>query len=83
MLMVGNVILLQAALDFVGIGDADRMSWGAMLHNGQHFIRDGWWMVVFPSLAMALLVLAMNIIGDDLNSTLNPTSRSTSGKRPV
>ena len=72
MLTVGSVILLQAALDFIGIGDANRISWGSMLHNGQHFIRDGWWMVVFPSLALALLVLSINILGDALNTALNP-----------
>ncbi len=75
-LMIGGVVLLEAALDFIGIGDANRVSWGAMLHNGQHFIRDGWWMVVFPSLALALLVLALNIVGDALNSALNPKARS-------
>lgn len=76
MLTVGSVILLQAALDFIGIGDADRISWGSMLHNGQHFIRDGWWMVVFPSLALALVVLSINILGDALNTALNPKTRA-------
>lgn len=75
-LMIGGVILLEAALDFIGIGDADRISWGAMLHNGQHFIRDGWWMVAFPSLALALLVLALNVVGDALNVGLNPKARA-------
>ncbi|MEJ7624406.1 MAG: ABC transporter permease [Pyrinomonadaceae bacterium] len=75
MLTVGSVILLQAALDFIGIGDADRISWGSMLHNGQHFIRDGWWMVVFPSLALALVVLSINILGDALYTALNPKTR--------
>jgi len=69
---VGGVILLEAALDFIGIGDANRVSWGAMLHNGQHFIRDGWWMVVFPSLALAVLVIALSIVGDALNVELDP-----------
>ncbi|MBA3441688.1 MAG: ABC transporter permease, partial [Pyrinomonadaceae bacterium] len=75
-LMVGGVILLEAALDFIGIGDTNRISWGAMLHNGQHFIRDGWWMVAFPSLALALLVLAINIVGDALNVALDPKARA-------
>ncbi len=75
-LMVGGVILLEAGLEFVGIGDANRISWGYMLHNGQHFIRDGWWIIAFPSLALAALVLALNIVGDALNSALNPKTRS-------
>ena len=76
-LMIGTVILLEAALDFIGIGDASRVSWGAMLHNGQHFIRDGWWMIVFPSLALAVLAIALNIIGDALNSALDPKAKVT------
>jgi len=75
-LMVGGVILLEAGLEFVGIGDANRISWGYMLHNGQHFIRDGWWIIAFPSLALAALVLALNIVGDALNSALNPKARA-------
>ncbi|MCY7346705.1 MAG: ABC transporter permease [Pyrinomonadaceae bacterium] len=75
-LMVGGVILLEAGLEFVGLGDANQISWGYMLHNGQHFIRDGWWIIAFPSLALAALVLALNIVGDALNSALNPNAKS-------
>jgi len=75
-LMVGGVILLEAGLEFVGLGDANQISWGYMLHNGQHFIRDGWWIIAFPSLALAALVLALNVVGDALNSALNPKTRS-------
>ena len=75
-LMVGGVILLEAALDFIGLGDANHISWGFMLHNGQHFIRDAWWIIVFPSLALAALVLSLNVVGDALNSALNPKTRS-------
>ena len=71
-LTVGGVILLEAALSFIGIGDANHISWGYMLHNGQHFIRDGWWIIAFPSLALASLVLALNVVGDAFNAALNP-----------
>jgi peptide/nickel transport system permease protein len=74
-LMIGNVILIEAGLEFVGLGDANQISWGYMLHNGQHFIRDGWWIIAFPSLALAALVLSLNIVGDALNSALNPKTR--------
>jgi len=75
-LMVGGVILLEAGLEFVGLGDANQISWGYMLHNGQHFIRDAWWIIAFPSLTLAALVLALNVVGDALNSALNPKTRS-------
>ncbi len=75
-LTIGGVILLEAGLSFIGIGDAKHISWGYMLHNGQHFIRDAWWMIAFPSFALALLVLALNVVGDAFNTALNPKSRS-------
>lgn len=71
-LMVGGVILVEAGLEFIGLGDANRMSWGYMLHNGQHFIRDAWWMLLFPTLAVSSLVLALNVVGDALNRALDP-----------
>ncbi len=74
-LTVGGIILIEAGLEFVGLGDANHISWGYMLHNGQHFIRDGWWIIAFPSLALAVLVLALNVVGDALNSALNPKTR--------
>jgi peptide/nickel transport system permease protein len=74
-LKVGAIILLEAGLEFLGLGDASHMSWGYMLHNGQHFMRDAWWMIAFPGLAVSLLVLALNLIGDELNRMLNPKLR--------
>jgi peptide/nickel transport system permease protein len=71
---VGRVILLEAGLEFLGLGDQSRISWGYMLHNGQHFLRDAWWMALFPLLAISLLLVAINVIGDELNRRLNPRS---------
>ncbi|CAN5661159.1 ABC transporter permease [soil metagenome] len=80
MLMVGQVIILQAGLEFIGIGDAANINWGTMLHNGQHFIRDGWWIIAFPTAALVLLVLSLNIVGDALNIFLNPQTRTAAIK---
>ncbi len=74
-LMVGGVMLVEAGLSFIGLGDANHISWGYMLHNGQHFIRDAWWMVFFPTLALSSLVFALNRVGDALNLALDPKSR--------
>ncbi len=74
-LMVGGVILVEAGLEFIGLGDSRYMSWGYMLHNAEHFVRDAWWMVFFPTLAVSLLVLALNAVGDALNRALDPKSR--------
>jgi peptide/nickel transport system permease protein len=82
-LTIGNIILIEAGLEFVGLGDPNHISWGYMLHNGQHFIRDGWWIIAFPSLALAALVLSLNIIGDALNSALNPKTRGANIDKAV
>ena len=70
--MVGGVILLEAGLEFVGIGDANRISWGYMLHNGQHFMRDAWWIALFPIAAITLLLISINVVGEALNDALDP-----------
>ena len=74
-LMIGGVILVEAGLSFVGLGDANQISWGYMLHNGQHFIRDAWWIIFFPTLAISLFVLSLNAVGDALNHALDPKSQ--------
>ena len=82
-LMVGGVILVEAALEFIGIGDGNYMSWGYMLHNGEHFIRDAWWVMFFPALAVSLLVLALNTVGDALNRALDPKARIVNLDKPA
>lgn len=74
-LMVSAVILVEAGLSFIGLGDPNYISWGYMLHNGQHFMRDAWWLIFFPTLAVSLLVFAINAVGDGLNRALDPRSR--------
>jgi len=82
-LMVGGVILVAAALEFVGLGDSSRISWGYMLHNGEHFMRDAWWVLFFPALAVSLLVFALNAVGDALNRALDPRSRIEHMDKPA
>jgi peptide/nickel transport system permease protein len=82
-LKVGGIILVEAALEFLGLGDANHISWGYMLHNGQHFMRDAWWMIAFPSLAISLLILALNVVGDELNRALNPKLRFQQAKETM
>jgi peptide/nickel transport system permease protein len=68
----GSVILLEAGLSFLGLGDPDVVSWGYLANNAQRFIRVAWWMVLFPGAAIALAVLGFNLVGDALNDALNP-----------
>lgn len=82
-LMVGGVILVEAGLEFIGLGDSSYISWGYMLHNGAHFMRDAWWMILFPALAVSLLVLSLHVVGDALNQALDPKARVAHLDKPA
>jgi peptide/nickel transport system permease protein len=71
-LMVGSAILLESAISFLGLGDPNRMSWGYMIGASRDVIRIAWWNSAFPGLAIALTVLAINLVGEGLNDALNP-----------
>lgn len=71
-LEVGRAILTEASLSFLGLADANNPSWGFMLGYAQVLIRQAWWLSVFPGLAILLVVLGFNLIGDGLNDVLNP-----------
>ncbi len=62
----GGAILAEAGLSFLGLGDPSVMSWGTMLGAAQHFVREAWWMSLFPGLAVMLTVLGCNLVADSL-----------------
>jgi len=69
---VAQAILLEASLGFFGLGDPNLVSWGGMLNGAQAYLREAWWMSVFPGLGIALAVVGFNLIGDGLNDAINP-----------
>jgi peptide/nickel transport system permease protein len=71
-LEVSQAILLAAGLSFIGLGDPQQVDWGSMLNLAQPFLRDAWWMWVFPGGGIVLAVWSLNIVGDVLNDKLNP-----------
>lgn len=72
-LFVAMAILQAAGLSFIGLGaQPPTPEWGAMLSTGQNYIRDAWWMSVFPGLAIAVTVLSLNLLGDGLRDALDP-----------
>lgn len=70
---IARAILAESGLSFLGIGDANRPSWGALLNQAQPYIASAWWMALFPGLCIFLVVLAINMLGDSLNDALNPS----------
>ncbi len=73
---VATAIIVGASLSFLGLGaQPPTPEWGAMLNDGRGFIRTGWWLTVFPGLAIMLTVLSINLIGDGLRDMLDPRMR--------
>ncbi len=74
----GLMVLFEAGLSFLGLGVQPPMaSWGAMLSTGRNYLATAWWIATLPGLCLFLLVLAVNLIGDDLRDRFDP--RSTGG----
>jgi len=68
-----NAILDVAALGFLGMGaQAPSPEWGTMLADAREFVTSAWWIVTFPGLAILVLVLAINLMGDGLRDALDP-----------
>lgn len=70
-LMVAGAILLESGLSFLGLGDPNMMSWGYMVGSARTALRQAWWIAVVPGAAIALTVLALNLVGEGLNDGLN------------
>ena len=70
-------ILTEATLSFLGVGaPPTKPSLGALIRIGQDFLFAGeWWIVIFPGIALAILVLAVNLLGDWMRDALNPKLR--------
>ncbi|MDN5351886.1 MAG: peptide/nickel transport system permease protein [Clostridiales bacterium] len=70
---IAIAILSAAALSFLGLGVQPPMpEWGSMLSNGRAYIRDYWWVVTFPGVAIMATVFAFNLFGDGLRDALDP-----------
>lgn len=75
-LFVPSMIMFSAALSFLGLGvQAPQAELGLMISEGRGFIDSAWWLSVFPGIALAVIVLAMNSLGDWLRDHLDPTQR--------
>ena len=77
--VVGQAIISEATLSFLGLGVQEpRPSWGGMLGgNAQRHIEDAPWLVIFPGLALALVVFAFNMFGDALRDVFDPRLRGS------
>jgi peptide/nickel transport system permease protein len=72
---IAGAILTESGLSFLGLGDPNAVSWGWLLNDALRTYDIAWWMSFFPGVAIALTVIAFNLISDGLNDSLNPRLR--------
>lgn len=75
-LLIGQAILLEAGLSYLGLGDRNQISLGVLLFDAQYIMRSAWWATTFPGVMIFIVVLATNLVGDGLNDVMNPRSRN-------
>src|SRR5262249_12248141 len=68
----GTVVLMEAGLAFIGLGDPSAISWGYLANNAQRLLRVAGGVALFHGLAIPLAVLGLNLLGDALNDLLDP-----------
>jgi peptide/nickel transport system permease protein len=72
----GLMVLFEAGLSFLGLGvQPPTASWGAMLSTGRNYLATAWWIATFPGVCLFLLILAINLIGDNLRDRFDPRSQ--------
>jgi peptide/nickel transport system permease protein len=75
-LSIAAAIIAEAALSFLGLGQQPPFpSWGSMLNAAQRFLSNAPWMAIWPGLAIFLVVLSLNLVGDGLRDALDPRER--------
>ena len=75
-LSIAEAIIAEASLSFLGLGQQPPSpSWGSMLNSAQRFLTQAPWMAIYPGVAIFLVVLAFNLVGDGLRDALDPRSQ--------
>ena len=75
-LQVGNLVLAESVLSFLGVGiPPPTPSWGSMVADGRNYLSTAWWISFFPGMAILLIVFSMNFFGDWLRDRLDPRLR--------
>jgi peptide/nickel transport system permease protein len=75
-LRVGQLILAEATLSFLGAGiPPPKPAWGAMISDGRDYLTDAWWISFLPGMAIFLVVMSLNFLGDWMRDRFDPRLR--------
>jgi peptide/nickel transport system permease protein len=75
-LQIGTVILIESALSYLGLGvPPPSITWGSILAGGKDVLTQAWWITTFPGIAITVVVLLVNLLGDALLTTFDPKKR--------
>jgi peptide/nickel transport system permease protein len=75
-LQLGTVILAESALSYLGLGvPPPSITWGSILAGGNDVLTEAWWITTFPGIAITIVVLLLNLLGDALLITFDPRKR--------
>ncbi len=73
---IGRIIVLESTLSFLGLGvQPPTPSWGMALADGKEYLITAWWMATFPGVAIMIVVLCLNVLGDSARDLLEPRTR--------
>jgi peptide/nickel transport system permease protein len=72
-LQVGRMIIAEATLSFLGVGVPSSVpTWGGLLNDGRSYLYNAWWIATFPGIAIMVMVMAINFLGDTTRDILDP-----------
>jgi peptide/nickel transport system permease protein len=70
---LSGLLLIESALSFLGLGvPPPAVSWGGIIAGGRAYLLEGWWVAALPGLAIVVVVMALNFLGDGLRDLLDP-----------
>lgn len=71
---VGLMIVAEASLSFLGLGvPLDQPSWGSTIANGRDYVTTAWWIATMPGIALAIVVVSIGLLGDEVRDILDPS----------
>lgn len=74
-ILMGQAVLTEAGLSFLGLGDPNVVSWGRMIFDGRTYLAGGPWISILPGLATLTAVVCLNLIGDGISYAFSPRAR--------